>query len=816
MIGPNSYKEADEFGIIDVTLFVDGYWKKIVLDNFLPCFIDAKNEKKEKNDIKQALEQSLNEAGIKPSKISASSHVISQNRTQNERRVEYVSSRFDPNVIGDECRTTLREIHEFLYNDRSKKDPNFRFSSYAKNVSTTPLHRRVTTTDLAYSKAKHNQLWVQFIEKAYAKIHGCYKSISGGHVAEAFLDLTGAPTAVYNFDHHDFTPRIFWNELMSYRRKRLPMGCGTSSSQEGIIGMHAYSILDVREVKNVGAEFFYDKIAQGTLGNVSGFTDLDGTVRLLRIRNPHGQGEWKGEWSDKSDSWQKLLAHRNIASNSSDSCVDLTKPMSPELERTMRNDGTFWIDYDSFLMGFSNVDVVLAFQGNHAKSFASSFPTKTSNHRCNRAFELRAVERQPGEELSGDDVEVFVMCIQKTRRGAYHGRADRKKSYKACDVGILVGETKNGSTNEDSIELDAVDGRFFGLTRNGHIRLVLNRQQLESRLVVMPISFGHPAATDEALSFVVRFVSDAPLLVRELAKPPRMNIVTQQFCFGRKVVSLGVAGTSRHRGVHGQKNIIFERKLGGSYLFRIVRVDCLAGDGGTVLLYLDVNDANVSLMNQSQVEDAMSFSLELNCRGMSCRTANGIEKHEVISKGKKFEAAWRRFTIDFTLEIKSRLLCVLVQSGQDYQVGSIKCKSHCSKKMVSVETSQKKLQSRHAYDNYDEYGIFASTKTPLRFLSNDNHTYRPVHSEFNTDSQLALALQKSREDFERGMSRKDDNPIISLCDSFGADEASIDDRQLESIIIESIKENSAMTSTTSTDNEDDDLKKAIELSLKSL
>jgi len=75
---------------------------------------------------------------------------------------------------------------------------------------------------------------------------------------------------------------------MRFRSKKLPMGCGTSSSQAGIVGMHAYSILDVREVRNVGIDFFRDKLAQRTLGNVSGFTEFDGTVRLLRIRNPHG------------------------------------------------------------------------------------------------------------------------------------------------------------------------------------------------------------------------------------------------------------------------------------------------------------------------------------------------------------------------------------------------------------------------------------------------------------------------------------------------------------------------------------------------
>ena len=63
--------------------------------------------------------------------------------------------------------------------------------------------------------------------------------IHRGHVEEAFLDLTGAPTVVYNSDHHNFNARQFWGELIRFRKKRLPMGCGTSTSQGGIVGGHA-------------------------------------------------------------------------------------------------------------------------------------------------------------------------------------------------------------------------------------------------------------------------------------------------------------------------------------------------------------------------------------------------------------------------------------------------------------------------------------------------------------------------------------------------------------------------------------------------
>jgi len=41
--------------------------------------------------------------------------------------------------------------------------------------------------------------------------------------------------------HHNFNARQFWAELVLFRKKRLPMGCGTSTSQGGIVGGHAES-----------------------------------------------------------------------------------------------------------------------------------------------------------------------------------------------------------------------------------------------------------------------------------------------------------------------------------------------------------------------------------------------------------------------------------------------------------------------------------------------------------------------------------------------------------------------------------------------
>ena len=71
------------------------------------------------------------------------------------------------------------------------------------------------------------------------------------------------------------------------------MACGSNSvpnkwediSQVGIVSSHAYTIIGVFPIKT-----------------------KDGRkIRLIKLRNPWGQMEWNGEWSDNSTSWTPEL-----------------------------------------------------------------------------------------------------------------------------------------------------------------------------------------------------------------------------------------------------------------------------------------------------------------------------------------------------------------------------------------------------------------------------------------------------------------------------------------------------------------------------
>jgi hypothetical protein len=93
------------------------------------------------------------------------------------------------------------------------------------STSTTHQSKKAKANDnLMFSHSHNNQLWVPFLEKAYAKAHGSYHSIHGGLISEALLDLTGAPTEKISFSSPSFDSENLFIRLLSFKSCSFPMG----------------------------------------------------------------------------------------------------------------------------------------------------------------------------------------------------------------------------------------------------------------------------------------------------------------------------------------------------------------------------------------------------------------------------------------------------------------------------------------------------------------------------------------------------------------------------------------------------------------
>lgn len=148
-------------------------------------------------------------------------------------------------------------------------------------------------TALYFSHCKSNETWLPLIEKAYAKAHGDYFAIEvyvlphciadtladilqGGFASEGIEDLTGGVAVVLNPEDIMCKER-FWREQLSQVNKKYLFGGGSKpTGTKGMVGGHAYAVLEAWE---------------------------EGDLKLLKLRNPWGEVEWEGDWSDGSKLW---------------------------------------------------------------------------------------------------------------------------------------------------------------------------------------------------------------------------------------------------------------------------------------------------------------------------------------------------------------------------------------------------------------------------------------------------------------------------------------------------------------------------------
>uniref|UniRef100_A0A8C1HQ40 Calpain 1, (mu/I) large subunit b n=1 Tax=Cyprinus carpio carpio TaxID=630221 RepID=A0A8C1HQ40_CYPCA len=171
--------------------------------------------------------------------------------------------------------------------------------------------------------AEGNEFWSALLEKAYAKLNGSYEALSGGSTTEGFEDFTGGVAEMYELRQ---APKDLHRIIAKALERGSLLGCSIDVSPHST----NYRPGDTMHQLWIHSRIFFFCVCVNFRGS---------RERLIRIRNPWGQVEWTGAWSDNSSEWNGI------------------DPAEREEMNNHMEDGEFWMPFQEFKRQFSRLEI---------------------------------------------------------------------------------------------------------------------------------------------------------------------------------------------------------------------------------------------------------------------------------------------------------------------------------------------------------------------------------------------------------------------------------------------------------------------------
>ncbi|XP_005151931.2 calpain-8 [Melopsittacus undulatus] len=338
---------------------------------------------------------------------------------------------------------------------------HFQFWQYGEWVDVVVDDRLPTRNGklLFVHSEEGNEFWSALLEKAYAKLNSSYEALIGGSTIEGFEDFTGGISESYELRR---APSNLYQIIQKALRAGSLLGCSidiTSTSEiEAITSLklvkgHAYSVTGAEEV-------YY----RGRL------------EKLVRLRNPWGEVEWTGAWSDNAPEWNYI------------------DPKQKQALDKQVDDGEFWMAFSDFQRQFTRLEIcnltpdtltsnevnrweLTLFNGQWRRgSTAGGCQNYQATYWTNPQFKIRLEEPDDDHEGSLNEpcCTILVGLMQKYRR------RQKKMGEALLSIGYSLYQIPQELENHTDIHMSRA---FF--TRNqpvGRSDPYINLREVSSRM----------------------------------------------------------------------------------------------------------------------------------------------------------------------------------------------------------------------------------------------------------------------------------------------------------------------------------------------